>query len=185
MAKIKGRGTSLISVYCPPGQEQNTLNRLNSEISTARNVKSRVVRKDVLKGLKKMIEYLKKNKPFEKGIALFTSGKELHVIYPRYEIFEKIYYCDGKFYIRPLKKMLEPQKIVGLVNISKDRAVISKEVNGREVILKKMSSPIPRKTRKGGMSQKRYQRIHKEAVREFHKKVMEKSKMIFGRQGIS
>lgn len=77
-------GTSLITVYIPSGYDLSlTLDRLTSEMSTAHNIKSKIVRKDVITALKTGLYQLKnykRSKAPENGLVLCT-GRTLNRCY--------------------------------------------------------------------------------------------------------
>lgn len=69
-------GTSLVTVYIPSGYDLSiSLDKLTSEMSTAHNIKSKIVRKDVITALKTALYQLKSYKPSrapENGLVLCT-----------------------------------------------------------------------------------------------------------------
>ena len=59
-AKSMSRGTSLITYYLPSESSiWLAVNKLNQELSTASNIKSKTVRKDVITALKSSLHILK------------------------------------------------------------------------------------------------------------------------------
>ena len=77
-------GTSLITVYIPLGYDLSlSLDKLTCEMSTAHNIKSKIVRKDVIAALKTALYQLKNyklSKALENGLVLCT-GRTLNKCY--------------------------------------------------------------------------------------------------------
>lgn len=77
-------GTSLITFYIPSGYDLSlSLDKLTSEMSTAHNIKSKIVRKDVITALKTGLYQLKnykRSKAPENGLVLCT-GRTLNRCY--------------------------------------------------------------------------------------------------------
>ncbi len=136
IAEIKGRHTELVTVYIPTGANlHDIVATLRSEQSTAENIKSKPVRKNVVSALEKIMRHLsfyKKTPP--NGLALFCgniSGREgsadLHIwaIEPPEPLKTKLYWCDQKFVIDPLFEMIEDKEIYGIINLDKSEADIA------------------------------------------------------------
>src|SRR3990167_10601495 len=72
----KARATELISVYIPEGQNIYTVaDQLEAEKSTAKNIKSTSIRKNVGNALDKITRYLKDYKKTpEHGLAIFCGN---------------------------------------------------------------------------------------------------------------
>ena len=69
-------GTSLITLHIPSNYSMSlVLNKLNTELGTATNIKDKSVRKDVISGLKSGIESIKSYKKSlapENGLVLIS-----------------------------------------------------------------------------------------------------------------
>lgn len=80
LKKIKGNGTSMISLIIPQNNNLHlTINKLNEEYGTASNIKSRTNRQSVQSALKSAIFQLKLIKQLPaNGLALF-SGENCYV----------------------------------------------------------------------------------------------------------
>src|SRR3990172_12631996 len=105
LEKIKGRHTELVTVYVPAGYNlYEMISTLKNEQSTAENIKSKPVRKNVVSALDKIIRELqmfKKTPP--NGLALFAGNIslkegatdiEVWTIEPPDEVKVKMYWCD-------------------------------------------------------------------------------------------
>ena len=74
-AMSSSRGTSLITKYIPANTNLQThINHLNEELSTAKNIKSKVVRNDVQTALKSGINRLKTQKAVPENGLVLCSG---------------------------------------------------------------------------------------------------------------
>jgi len=70
-------GTSLVSYFLPNVDQAsiiNAINKLNQELSISSNIKSKIVRKDIIASLKSGIYHLKNYKNYnnKSGIVLFS-----------------------------------------------------------------------------------------------------------------
>jgi len=191
MAEYQGRGTELISVYIPNKADRSgVMGQLTEEISQSSNIKSPTTRKNVQAALRKIINFLKQIdfKIPENGIAIFagniseTEGKtdiRLFTIKPIKDLRTKLYWCDSKFYLEPLKEMSKPQNIYGLITIDKSEATIATLIGKRYEIIGKFTSGYSGKSRAGGQSSQRFERLREEAEQEFYKRISEKANAAF------
>jgi len=190
LGTFKGRHTELISLYIPSGHNiQDIMNMLKQEYALTQNVKSRVTRHNVLNALEKTMNHLrlfKKTPP--NGLVIFcgnVSKKEgqpeikIWSVEPPQPLAQKIYWCDQKFVLDPLKDMIREKEVYGLIVLDTGGSDIG-FLKGKKVILEKhVDSLVPGKTSKGGWSQQRYARIREEAKNEHLKKTGEIATKIF------
>jgi len=186
----KGRHTELVSVYIPAGyQVSDVINQLINEKSTASNIKSKTTRKNVLTALEKIIQHLKllKQTP-ENGFVVFSGnvslveGKEDIRIWsfePPVKMNQKMYWCDQKFVLEPLKDLVREKEVYGLVVLDAKEAYIGLLKGKTLEVVKHEDSTVPSKSVKGGMSQRRYDRIREDALNEFFSKVAELASKVF------
>ncbi len=158
---IKGRHTELVTVYVPTGANLNEIvNQLKNEGSTADNIKSKQVRKNVTTSLDKIIRHLQMYKKTpENGLVVFcgnisdkegSSDIEIWAVDPPEPIKTKMYWCDQKFVLDPLKEMVEEKEIYGIICLDKSEADIAL-VNGKKIEpIVHFESIVPGKTRAGG-----------------------------------
>lgn len=191
----KGRHTELISVYVPQGFNLNEIsNLISSEISLTQNVKSKTVRKNVTSALTKIQQHLKLYKKTPpNGLAIFcgniaeNEGEtdiKLWSIEPPEPIKIKLYWCDQKFELEPLEEMMKEKDIYGLVVLDKSEANIA-ILRGKKIIPKQnMDSIVPGKTRAGGQSAARFQRVREGMLNDFLKQVAENFKRILSEEDI-
>jgi peptide chain release factor subunit 1 len=192
LESIKGRHTELVSVYIPKGFNlQEILNMLKQEYALTQNVKSRTTRKNVLDALEKITNHLRQFKETPpNGLVVFAgnvsqvegqSDIKLWSIEPIEELNVKMYWCDQKFALDPLKEMVREKEIYGLIVMDSSGSDIGLLIGKKIVLEKHVDSLVPGKTTKGGWSQQRYARIREEAKLEHLKKTGEEASEIFSR----
>jgi peptide chain release factor subunit 1 len=184
LAAIRGRHTELVTVYVPAGYSLvEVINQIFQEKGTASNIKSKNTRKNVLTALEKIIQHLKlfKQTP-PNGLVVFcgnvspVEGKDdikLWSFEPPIKMNQKIYWCDQTFVLDPLKDLIKEKEVYGLIVLDGKEASIGILKGKTLEPLKQMDSNVPSKTVKGGMSQRRYDRIIEDALNEFFTKVAE------------
>ncbi len=190
LGSIRGRHTELVTVLVPSGTNINMITRqLESEKSTASNIKSKSTRKNVTEALEMIIRETKQMKQTpENGLAIFCgniSDKEgesdiqIWVYEPPRPLNVKIYRCDQEFVIEPLKEMAGVQEVYGLLVIDRQHATIGVLEGNQIKVLQKLSSGVPSKVRAGGQSSQRFHRITEGLAKEFFRRVSEEMKTIF------
>jgi len=186
----KARHTELITVYVPKGYNLNNVaKQLETEKSTASNIKSTGTRKNVIDALESLIRQLKllKKTP-ENGMALFAGNvaeKEgqndfkVWTIEPPEELNVRLYRCDQTFILDPLKEMLEVKEVYGLVVMDRREATFG-ILEGKNIKkLQHLTSGVPGKTEKGGQSAARYSRIRDGLAKEFYRRIAEMMKELY------
>ena len=190
LSKIRGSHTELVSVYIPAGQNINVVNsQIDTEKSTASNIKSKVNRKNVVDALESISRELKKYKVTpENGMAIFcgnASEKEgqqdlkLWAIEPPQPLRVRMYRCDKEFVLEPLKEMLAVEQVYGLVAMDRKEATLALLVGKQIKILRKMSSGVPGKYKTGGQSSQRFERIREGMAKEFYRRIADAMKEIY------
>jgi len=159
--KIKGRHTELVTVYIPANSSLNeAITQLKSEESTAENIKSKSVRKNVTTALDKIIRHLQlyKKTP-ENGLVIFcgnisekegSSDIEIWAVEPPEPVKTKMYWCDQKFVLEPLKEMVEEREVYGIICLDKTEADIALVTGKKIEPIVHFDSIVPGKTRAGG-----------------------------------
>ncbi len=187
MKEYRARHTELITVLVPKGFDINLITRqLESEKSTAANIKSTGTRKNVQEALESLIRIIKGMKQTPKnGVALFAGnvskieGQDdfiAEAFEPPEELNARLYRCDQTFVLDPLEEMLEVKEIYGLIVIERNEATIGLLIGKKIKVLHKFDSYIPGKTNKGGQSAARYARIREGLAKEFFRKVADEAK---------
>lgn len=167
----EGRGTELITVYVPPGKQiSEVMNDLRNEWGTAVNIKSKTTRKNVQDGLTKAMEQLKLYRQVPpNGLVIFAgtiaSGQlgvgdmETYVLEPPEPIGIYYYRCEHRFILEPLYDLLRAEESFGIVIIDAKAATFALLKGKRADIIKDISSGVEGKTRAGGQSARRYERL--------------------------
>ena len=191
LSKYKGRGTELISVYIPEGTDRGSvMGQLTEEISQSSNIKSPSTRKNVQGALRKIINFLKHIdfKIPERGLVVFAgniseqegrSEIKLFTIRPIKELNTKLYWCDSEFHLAPLKDMIKPIDVYGIVAIDKNEATIATISGKKYEIVGHFKSGFAGKAKAGGWSAKRFEHLREEATQDFYKRISEKVNAAF------
>ncbi len=185
LANKEGSHTELITVYVPPGKQiSDALNLLRNEYGTASNIKSNVTRKNVLDAITKAQQKLKLFKdPGEKGIVIFTGAllqegaapgterMEAYVIVPPEPIKIFLYRCDSRFHTEHLQEMLREKETYGILLVDANNATIATLQGKRIQIVRQMHSGVAGKTKAGGQSARRYERLRDMQLNEYFTRV--------------
>jgi peptide chain release factor subunit 1 len=185
LASKEGSHTELITLYVPPGKQiSDAINLLRDEYGTASNIKSNVTRKNVLDAIVKVQQKLKLFKdPGEKGIVIFagalpqegggpgTERMESYVIVPPEPIRVFLYRCDSRFHTEHLQEMLREKETYGILLIDASEATIATLQGKRLQIIREMHSGVAGKTRAGGQSARRYERLRDMQLNEYFTRV--------------
>jgi peptide chain release factor subunit 1 len=185
LAGKEGSHTELITIYVPPDKQiSDALNLLRNEYGTASNIKSNVTRKNVLDAITKAQQKLKLFKnPGEKGIVIFTGAlpqpggapgterMESYVIVPPETIKIFLYRCDSRFHTEHLQEMLREKETYGILLVDASNATIATLQGKRLQIVMQMHSGVEGKTRAGGQSARRYERLREMHLNEYFTRV--------------
>ncbi len=193
LEKHRGRHTELVSVYVPAGYDINKIiGHLSQEQGTAENIKSTSTRKNVIDALERMIQHLRlyKRTP-EHGLAAFSgnvseregqSDVQVWSIEPPIPLNTRMYRCDKLFHLDLLRGMLEIKEMYGLVVFDRRDATLA-FLKGKTIIpIVKTHSEVPGKTRAGGQSSQRFERLREGAAKAHYKKIAEYMKDQFLQQ---
>ena len=190
LESIRGMHTELVTVLIPLGANINLVSRqLDSEKSTAANIKSKQVRSNVTDALEMIIRKLKEYKQTPpNGLAIYCgniSDKEgvqdlqIWAYEPPRPLNVRIYRCDKVFVVEPLREMTGVEEVYGLLVIDRQQAMIGLLEGNMIKVLQKLTSGVPGKVRAGGQSSQRYHRITEGLAKEFFRRVAEEMKKIF------
>ncbi len=182
LKQYRGRATELVSLYIPDGYDINKVaQQLREEYGTAQNIKSKSTRKNVLGALERALQHLKLYKQTPKnGLALFVgnvseqegvSDIRLWAIVPPEPLRVRLYRCDQTFVTEPLEEMLRVKEAYGLITVEKNEATIGLLRGKRIELIEELHSNVPGKTRAGGQSARRYERIREQETHEFMKRI--------------
>jgi peptide chain release factor subunit 1 len=183
LASKEGRGTELVSLYVPPGKQiSDVLNTLRDEYGTASNIKSTTTRKNVMDAIVKVQQRLKLfREPPENGLVIFCGAIpqngagseriETYVIYPPEPIHIYLYRCDARFHTEYLQEMLREKETYGILLIDSSGATLATLQGRRLEIVRELTSGVPGKTRAGGQSARRYERLREMRLQEYFTRV--------------
>ena len=183
LSRKEGRGTELISLFVPPGRQvSEVMTMLRQEYGTASNIKSTVTRKNVLDAIVRVQQRLKlfKRVP-ERGLVIFCGAipqngagserLETYVITPPEPINVYLYRCDAKFHTEYLHELLREKETYGIVLVDASAATFATLQGRRLKIVMKLTSGVPGKTRAGGQSARRFERVREMRLQEYFRRV--------------
>jgi peptide chain release factor subunit 1 len=187
----EGRGTELVSLYVPPGKQvSDVMNTLRQEYGTASNIKSTTTRKNVQDAIVKVQQRLKlfKRVP-ENGIVIFSGSipqngpgserNETYIITPPEPISIYLYRCDSRFHTEHLSDLLREEDTYGILLIDASEATYA-TLHGRTLeIQRRDTSGVPGKTRAGGQSARRFERIREMRLLEYFKRIGDHANELF------
>jgi len=191
LASKEGRATELISLYVPPGKQiSDALSMLRDEYGTASNIKSTTTRKNVQEAIVKVQQRLKLFKePPENGLVIFCGAipqngagserMETYVIVPLEPIRIYLYRCDSRFHTEHLQELLREKETYGILLIDSSEATIATLQGKRMEIVREFTSGVPGKTRAGGQSARRYERLRDQRLQEYFTRVGQHANEIF------
>ena len=183
LAKKEGRGTELISMYVPPGKQiSDAINMLRDEYGTASNIKSTTTRKNVMDAIVKVQQRLKLYKePPPNGLVIFCGAIpqngpgseriETYEIEPPEPIRVYLYRCDARFHTEYLQEMLREKEVYGILLVDASEATLATLQGRRLEIIRNLNSGVPGKTRAGGQSARRYERLRDMRLQEYFTRV--------------
>jgi len=181
--ELEGRGTELVTVYIPPGKQiHDVMTDLRNEYGTAVNIKSKTTRKNVQDALTKAMERLKLfNKVPPTGLAIFAGtiasdqlgvgDMQTFTLIPPEPIGIYYYRCEHRFMLDPLWEILEHEDSYGILVMDAKDATFAMLKGQRADILKDMTSGVAGKTRAGGQSSRRYERLREMHLQEYYNRV--------------
>jgi peptide chain release factor subunit 1 len=191
LASKEGRGTELISLYVPPGKQiSEVMNMLRDEYGTASNIKSTTTRKNVQDAIVKTQQRLKlfKETP-ENGLVIFCGAVpqngagseriETYVIIPPEPINIYLYRCNSRFHTEHLQEILREKESYGILLIDSSAATLATLQGRRLEIVRQITSGVPGKTRAGGQSARRFERLREMRLQEYFRRVGEHANETF------
>jgi peptide chain release factor subunit 1 len=192
----RGRHTELVSVYIPSGYDINKITtHLSQEQGTASNIKSKTTQQNVIGALERMLQHLKLyNQTPPNGLAVFSgnvaeregqSDLQVWSIEPPVPINTRIYRCDKEFHLDLLREICDTEEVFGLVVMDRRDGQIGL-LKGKTIIPTLAThSNVPGKTRAGGQSAQRFERLREGAAIDFYKRIAEYMKdQFFGDKDI-
>lgn len=190
LESVRGRHTELVTVMIPVDFNIHSVTKqLESERSTAENIKSKATRSAVTDSIDMIIRFLKGTKSTPpNGLALYAgnvSEKEgisdikLWAIEPPKPLRVRMYRCDQIFVTEPLRDMLQTDEVYALIVIDRQEATLGL-LEGKQIkVLRHLTSGVPSKVRAGGQSAQRFHRITEGLAKEFFRRTAEAAKELF------
>jgi len=191
LASKEGRGTELISLYVPPGKQiSEAMNMLRDEYGTASNIKSTTTRKNVQDAIVRVQQRLKLFKEVpENGLVVFCGAIpqngvgsekiETYVIIPPEPIYVYLYRCDSRFHTEHIQELIREKETYGIILIEASDATLATLQGRRLEIVREVTSGVPGKTRAGGQSARRYERLREMRLQEYFRRVGEHANEMF------
>ena len=191
LSSKSGKGTELISLYIPPKKAlHDVLNNLREEYGTATNIKSDSTRNHVQDALTRTQQRLKlfKKTP-ENGLILFVGalrtngpGSEevvVNEIVPPKPVQTYLYRCDDHFQLEHLMEMIKEVDIIGIISIDATEAGFGILSGDHVEVDEVITSGVGGKTRAGGQSARRYERLREMNLSGYYNRVASHAKKIF------
>lgn len=187
-----GRGTELVTLYLPPKKAlHEAISALREESGTASNIKSDTTRSHVQDALTKTMQRLRlyKQTP-ENGLVIFCGAIpgpggpgneiiELYEVLPNKPVTTYLYRCDDHFHLEPLREMLREENIIGLLALDATEAGLGIVSGDSWEVVDTTSSGVSGKTRKGGQSARRYERLREMELTEYYTRLADHAKKVF------
>jgi peptide chain release factor subunit 1 len=186
----EGRGMEFISLYIPREKSIVEIVAMLKEESDSAVMKSESVRDRLQDSLKEAIQCLKLQKEVpENGLAIFAGtfaandleNEVLNVeeLVPPEPITTYLYEVDDHFRLEPLREMLREERVVGLIAMDSKEAGFG-ILNGESLeLIENITSGVPGKSKKGGESQRRYERERDMELTQYFHRVAEHATKAF------
>ena len=182
LEKERGRHTELVSVYVPAGYELTKVyQHLMEEQGTAKNIKDAKTRGNVIASLEKAVRLMKElGRTPANGLAVFAGNVskqenkveiEAWSVEPPEPLNVRMYRCDQRFVLDPLRDMMEHKEVYGLIVMDRREATIGLLKGPRISVKGHLTSGVPGKFRAGGQSAQRFDRLIEGMALEFYRKV--------------
>jgi peptide chain release factor subunit 1 len=101
------------------------------------------------------------------------------VIIPPEPIHIYLYRCDSRFHTEHLQELLREKETYGILLIDATAATLATLQGRRLEIVREVTSGVPGKTRAGGQSARRFERLREMRLQEYFRRVGEHANEIF------
>ncbi len=188
LSSKQGKDMNFISLYIPPKTSiDEAIMFLKKEPHT--DTKPSNTKSHLQENIKNLMRHLKQRSEIpENGLATFF-GTDINNLKKEEAIVEQIipskpigkflYEVNNHFQLEPLREMLRDQKIVGLIALDSKKAGFGIFIGEGLKLEEEITSGIPGKTRKGGQSQRRYERERDMGVNYFFRRIAEHAVKLF------
>jgi len=174
---LKSPNKDIITLYIrPETPRQKIIDLLKREEPIIDNIKSRVTREGIKASFQHLKTFMERMSPSENGYIICVSPEKL-VYVTDIKVNRDNYWCGGEFYALPLEEELAIRLYpIGIIAIDTQEATIA--YIGKSIeILKSMTSGISGKHKKGGQSQRRFEREREMEILNFFDRVATSSKV--------
>ena len=157
IGSVSSRNEDLVTVYLRPDESVTDLKEFESTIELEQDVK-----------------YMMQRIVSPTGMALFYDMKRMGMVRmlmtPPFPIGESGWKLDRVFDITPLQELLEQNQVIGILLAHAGETFIG--ISNREAVIdyKIVRSSVKEKHTKGGMSQRRFERLRDEDIRHHGEK---------------
>lgn len=174
---LKSLNKDIITLYIrPETQKQKIIDLLKHEEPIIDNIKSRVTREGIKASFQRLKTFIERMPYSENGYIICASPDKLAYVID-IKVNRDKYYCSGEFYAVPLEEELAVRLFpIGIIAIDTQEATIA-YIGDRIEILKSMTSGISGKHKKGGQSQRRFEREREMEILNFFDRVANASKV--------
>ncbi len=189
---LEGRGTELITLYIPPDDNLiDWVTRLSKEYSQADNIKTDRTRENVQKALKKSKKIVQQySQTPENGMVIFvgmvdSTDDMVEYVFddlPR-KVNQSNYICDDHFHTEPVELIVTPEEAYGLLAVTRDKSTIGQLVGDRIDIIREIETPVMGKSRAGGQSAARFERLREEQKHTHFKRTADATEDAFFEDG--
>jgi peptide chain release factor subunit 1 len=104
---------------------------------------------------------------------------ETYVILPPEPIHIYLYRCDARFHTEHLQELLREKEAYGILLIDSSATTLATLQGRRLEIVREFTSGVPGKTRAGGQSARRYERLREMRLQDYFRRIGEHANEIF------
>ena len=146
------------------------------QISERKKIIESILKEKTLENFKRSFENIEdilKKENF-KNLAVFSSNKNNFIDFVKLPVnIKNQFILDSSPYLRPLARILDEWDSFSLLLLNSNSAVIYSISIGEIKDSKKLSKDIMNKHKKGGCSQKRFNRLRRGAIKDFFNEIIE------------
>jgi peptide chain release factor subunit 1 len=195
LAEKEGNAKDFVSLYVPAETDLEQMvayvkKQLNWVVSDSEREKERV--QNVIKTVAQQLREF--GAVSENGLALFAGynatqdqkdAVTIDTLTPPHPMTHYHFAIDDHFQLEPLREMLRDQKVVGVLALDAKDATLGIVKGDKVELVDSLSSGVSGKTRKGGQSQRRYERERDMGLAYFFHRVAEHTAEAFFKNQIN
>jgi peptide chain release factor subunit 1 len=184
LSEKESKTKDFLSLYVPAQSNVEQISATIKKETECEVCKSEREKERFQAAVKSLVQHLKQHKEIpENGLAFFAGNHidddpervvlTVRELIPPEPITAYLFAVDDHFRLEPLRKMLRDQKIVGILALDAKQASFG-ILKGEQIeLIDSISSGVAGKTRKGGQSQRRYERERNMELTYFFHRVAE------------